>query len=140
MAASQASELCRNMLEQIFQVPEGASTPVGSDPHSGIDGSAHYRLQTRAQKGSTTCPRSCGIQTAVLGLKCNLFRLTFAPNSISPVPSALSLVTPISSTTRQKSQILANLTSELCAKGKVACPKGHSVSLMRQIPLFKNIH
>jgi len=64
MAASQASEFCKNMLEQIFQVPEGASTPVGSDPHSfsGVDGSAHYRLQTRAQKRSTICPRSCGIK------------------------------------------------------------------------------
>lgn len=137
MAGSQASKSCKNKLEQIFQVPEGACTPAGSDPRrlSGIGGSAHYGLQTGAQKGSTTCSRSCGIQMAVLGLKRSLFRLMFAPNLISPVPSALSVVTLISSSTRRKSQILENLTSELHVKGKVVCPKGHSFSLIRQIPL-----
>lgn len=65
MAASQASESCRNMLEQIFQVPEGACPPVGSDPHglSGTDGGALIDCKLEPSEG--TCPRSCGIQAAV---------------------------------------------------------------------------
>lgn len=86
---------CKNVLEQVFKcqkepAPLWALMPTVSAVLMRVPLLiTDCKLQGR---GSMTRPRSCGIQMAALGLQCSLFRRLFAPASLSPTPSALSLV------------------------------------------------